>query len=105
MNIESLNKRITIQNFTTTINENGFEEQAWVDYKTIWSSVSNLFGREYFSAMAVQAEKTIKFTIRYTKDIDESMRIVFQNKIYNITFIDNVKYDNIYLEIKAIEVV
>lgn len=105
MNIESLNKRITIQKFTLTINENGFEEEDWVDYKTIWSAVSNLFGREYFSAMAVQAEKTIKFTIRYTKDIDESMRIVFQNKIYNITFIDNVKYDNIYLEIKAIEVV
>ncbi len=66
--------------------------------------VSNLYGREYFQATAVQAEKTVKFTIRFIKDITESMRILFRDKQYNITSIDNIKYRNRYMEIKALEV-
>jgi SPP1 family predicted phage head-tail adaptor len=33
------------------------------------------------------------------------MRILFQGKQYNITSIDNIKYQNRYIEIKAQEVV
>ena len=105
MRMAELNHRIVIQQLITTTSENGFEVQTWSDYKTIWASANNLIGKEYFSAMAVQAEKTVRFTIRYTEGIDETMRIVFQDKIYNITFINNVKYNNNYIEINAIEVI
>lgn len=105
MNVGNLNKRITIQKLTNTVNENGFNEEVWATHKTVWSSVNNLFGREFFEAKAVQAEKTIKFVIRYMSDIDETMRISFQGKQYNITFINNIKYSNNYIEVKALEVV
>lgn len=102
MEIGKLNKRITFQAFTSTVNENGFEEQNWVDVKIVWASVANLSGREYFAAAAVQAETTVKFIIRYTSDLNTDMRISFQDGIYNISFIDNIKYGNAFLEVKAL---
>lgn len=104
MKSEELKHKIVIQKYENAVNDNGFEEEAWVDFKTVWASITNLHGREYFEAAAVQAEKTVKFTIRFTKDIDESMRIKFRDKKYNITSIDNIKYANKFIEIKAMEV-
>lgn len=104
MEIGTLNKRITIQELKTTINDNGFEVEDWIYFKTVWADVSNLYGREYFDAMAVQMENTVKFTIRYLAGIDTSMRISFGDKHYNITSIDNIKYRNRFIEIKAMEV-
>ena len=103
--IGDLRHRITFQKLTTSVNENGFEVETWEDFKTVWAAVSNLHGREYFAAAAVQAENTVKFTIRYLTGLDTTMRIVFQGRQYNITAIDNIKYQNRYLEIKALEVV
>lgn len=105
MNIGDLKHRITIQQFTTTVNNNGFEVEDWINYKTIWASISNLHGREYFQAAAVQAEKTIKFTVRYNQNINTDMRIVFNSKNYDIKFIDNIKYENKFMEIQGLEVV
>ncbi|AKA72341.1 phage head closure protein [Clostridium scatologenes] len=104
MRTEELKHKITFQKLTTTTNENGFEVEVWEDYSTVWAVVSNLIGREYFAAAAVQAEKTVKFTIRYLQGITDDMRILFEDKQYNITFIDNIKYKNKYIEIKALEV-
>jgi len=103
--IGDLRHRITFQKLTTSVNENGFEVETWEDFKTVWAAVSNLHGREYFAAAAVQAENTVKFTIRYLTGLDTTMRILFRGKQYNITAIDNIKYQNRYLEIKAQEVV
>ena len=104
MEIGALNKRITIQELKTNINENGFEVEDWIDFKTVWAGVSNLHGREYFEAAAVQMENIAKFTIRYLDGIDTAMMILFKDKHYNITSIDNIKYKNRFLEIKAMEV-
>lgn len=104
MKAEELKHRITLQVFTTVVNENGFEVETWIDFKTLWSAVTNLHGREYFAAAAVKAENTVKFTIRYTEGIDESMRILFKGKQYNISSVDNIRYANKFIEIKAMEV-
>ncbi|MCW6106297.1 head-tail adaptor protein [Clostridium botulinum] len=104
MNTGDLKHRVTFQRFTAVVNDNGFEEEIWQDYKTVWTSVSNLYGREYFEAAAIQAEKTVKFTIRFINEIDKSMRIKFRDRQYNITSIDNIKYANKFIEIKAMEV-
>lgn len=104
MEIGDLRHRITLQKPTTRVNDGGFEEKTWKDYKTVWAAVSNLHGREYFAAAAIQAEKTVKFIIRYLANLDTSMGILFQGRQYNITAIDNIKYQNRFIEIKALEV-
>lgn len=104
MSIGEMRHRITLQKSITSINENGYETEVWEDVKTVWAAVENLSGREYFAAAAVQAQNTVKFTIRYLVGLDQTMKIVFQGRDYNITGIDNIKYNNRYMEIKAVEV-
>lgn len=108
MDIGKLNKRITIEKYTTTTNDNGFDIEDWIKFKTVWSNVNNIYGKEFWSAKQVNSENTVNFTIRYSNDFKElnskEYRIVFNNRCFNITFIDNIKYENKYLKIKAIEV-
>ncbi|NPC90963.1 phage head closure protein [Bacillus sp. WMMC1349] len=56
-------------------------------YETVvecWAKAEGLKGREYYAAAAVQKEKTIKFTIRHREDLNEHMRILFQDQPYEI---------------------
>ena len=50
-------------------------------------------------------EKEVFFLIRYcseVKEIDtEHFRIIFRGQVYNITFIDNVKYQNKTIKLRA----
>jgi len=105
LGIGEMKHRIIFKKIIVTVNENGFEVEEWQDFKAVWSKVSNLSGREYYQAAAVQAEKTLIFLIRYIDGIDTSMRIQFNNRQYNIIFIDNMKYSKTYIELKAMEVI
>jgi SPP1 family predicted phage head-tail adaptor len=104
MTIGEMRHRITIQKVTISMNENGYEIEIPELVKEVWAKVSNLHGKEFFEAKAVQAENTVKFTIRYISGLDQTMQIHFQGKTYNITSIDNIKYRNDYIEIQAKEV-
>jgi SPP1 family predicted phage head-tail adaptor len=104
MKIGELSKRITLLQITTTIDENGFAHDEEMEFATVWAAVTNLHGKEYFAAKAVQAENTIKFTIRYRSGITTNTKIRFQDRLFNITDIDDIKYKRKYLEIKAVEV-
>ena len=67
--------------------------------------MNNLSGKEYWEAAQLNAEKEVFFLIRYcseVKEIDtEHFRIIFREQIYNITFIDNVKYQNKTIKLRA----
>lgn len=87
------------------VTENNFEIPNWKPKHKLFCSSNNLFGKEYWSAKAVQSEKTTVFTVRYSKTIEnldtEKSRIIFNDKPYDIQFIDNVKYENKWIKIKA----
>lgn len=112
VNVSDLKHRITIQKQGEIIyNDNGFpvNSDGFVDYKTISASINNLYGKEFYEAKAIQAENTVEFITRYSKDLTginpKEYRIVWNSKPYNITFVDNIKYQNKWLKIKAIEVI
>lgn len=120
VNIGDLNKRIVIQKYIINQNENGFDIEEWIDYKAIRTSMNNLWGKEFYAAKAVQAENTVEFIIRYSKDLKnintKEYRIkTIKNKnatkekdkyrYFDITFIDNIQYKNRWIKIKAIEVI
>ncbi|HAR85884.1 MAG TPA: head-tail adaptor protein [Clostridium sp.] len=107
MKIEQLNKRIVIQTMKDT-KGTGFNTTGWVDYKTVWASINNLFGKEYWSAKACNAENTFNIVIRYSKDLEsintKNYRIKWGDRLFDITSIDNVQYANEILKIRAMEV-
>lgn len=103
-----LNKRITIQKKgTAQKDEDGFPTNGWNDYKTVWSNVSGLYGKEFWSAKAINEEDTTIFTIRWQKALSDLKdnktiyRIKYNNRIYNINFADNIQEADMYYKVKA----
>lgn len=92
---QELNRKITFRALTVTQDpETGEMVEAWADVLSVFAHVAPLVGREYFAAGAVQAEHTVKFTMRHRGDIDPAMRIAFDGKEYNITSIQNIRSGN-----------
>ena len=102
MKIGELRHRVGVLEFVTYYDEWENQRKEWIEVEQVWAKVSNLHGREYFAAATIQLEKTLVFTVRYKEGLDESMRLRFQGKSYDIQFVDNIKYRNKFMEIKAL---
>lgn len=89
-----LNRKITIQEVQTVVSPEGIPEETWVDVMTLFAYREPLATRswEYFEAAAIQAEKTVRYKIRYRKGILPNMRVVDEGRIYNI----KVVMDDVY---------
>ena len=105
MSLGEWKDKITIQKSVAGNDKAGNHILSWEDYYTCHAYVNNLSGSEYWEAAQLNAEKEIFFLIRYCSEaavIDtEHFRIVFRGQVYNITFIDNVKYQNKTLKLRA----
>lgn len=98
-------ERITIQKSTLGNDSAGNHVLSWEDYYTCYAYVNNLSGKEYWEAAQVNAQKDLYFIIRYCSEVSamdtEHYRILFRGQVYNITFLDNVKYQNKTLKVRA----
>ncbi|MBU3153900.1 phage head closure protein [Clostridium estertheticum] len=111
IDINNLNKRIIIQEYTSTT-KNGFVTKTWDTYKPVWASMNNLYGSEFYSAMSVQAENTVEFVVRYSNALEillekgstKKYRIFWKDRTFNITFVDDIKYQHVWIKIKTLEV-
>ena len=77
----------------------------WEDYFCCSAFVNGLSGKEYWEAAQVNAQRDIYFIIRYCSEVagmdTEHYRVLFRGQVYNITFIDNVRYQNRMLKLRA----
>jgi len=85
--------------------QSGISKESWETAFTCWANVAPLSGREFFQAAAVNRETEIRFTIRYRKDVDSSMRLRFGGVDYNITAITDPQMRHAMLELLAKNVV
>jgi SPP1 family predicted phage head-tail adaptor len=81
---QELAHRVTLQRQTTITNEFGETEIVWVSYAEPFARVDPLLGREYFAAAQVNAEQSIKFTMRYRSDIQPSDRLTYNGAEFDI---------------------
>jgi len=65
MNIGKLDKRITLQSRSATLDDYGQELNSWSDIATVWANVKPIGGREKLRAMAVESLLTHTVTVRY----------------------------------------
>lgn len=93
INSGELNRRIQIQEFVTTFNENGFEIKDWITITSLYAKVENTNGNRYFNAGSEGLKKNSKFTVRYNSILnskkEENLRIVFNDKIFIIQYIND----------------
>ena len=91
MRARHLRHKILIEQVTETRDGFGDIVQTWTTYSTRRAEVEPLNGREYFDSKSVQADVTIRFRIRYLKDITPKMRINYDSRYFDIQSIINVK--------------
>lgn len=73
--IGGLDRRITIQNFTT-VNDFGTETMAWVAWKTVWAAKMHMGVRELDEANKETAFSTVHYYIRYLSGIRKDYRVI-----------------------------
>lgn len=91
-NAGQLNRRIIIGTMTDGFNEDSGRDEGdstFEPLRTVWANVKHVRGSEIFQAAAVNAERTVTFTIRYQNDLTEDHVIKYDNVIYNIRAIND----------------
>lgn len=56
----------------------------WTEYKKIWAKVTHLSGKDLIAAQANQSKVVARLKLRYRKDINTTMRVVYKDQIYAI---------------------
>jgi SPP1 family predicted phage head-tail adaptor len=84
MKIGELRHRVVLQQKTVTEDALKQQSETWVDVTTVWAAIEPLSGREYFAAKQVNAEVSVRITIRYRKGVTPDMRVVFGNRTFEV---------------------
>jgi SPP1 family predicted phage head-tail adaptor len=99
MKIGRLRHRIKLQTYTAFRDSFGAEEPEWTDVATVWASVTPASGKEYFASAQTNAELTTKITMRYLSGITPNMRVVFDERIFEIVSVLNYEERNVELNL------
>lgn len=105
MRIGEWKEKITLQKSKAVVDSNGNHILKWEDWYRCSAYVNNLSGKEYWEAAQVNAQTDVYFIIRYCSEVkqlnSECYRVVFRNQLYNITFVDNIQYQNKRVKLRA----
>lgn len=84
MKAGQLRHRITIQQYTEQSGPFGGEGE-WTDYKkSVPAHVSFLSAKELVASGAERSEVSARIKVRYDKNINAKMRIIFRDDLYEI---------------------
>ena len=84
-----LDRRITIQDAQELIDVFGQRKDIFVTLANVWAKVEEKRGSEGEEGNQLVATKRVEFFIRYRSDINEQMRILYNNETYLIEAILN----------------
>ena len=94
MRAGQMNKRVTLQIKSVTIDGLGTEVITWTDHATVWASVEPVTGREYYLAQQQATSISTKIGIRYRRGITGGWRVKYGNRIFDIQAPINVGEKN-----------
>lgn len=92
---------IQIQRKTNGVNEDNIPISEWTTILFTRAKIKNISGYEKIIAQADASIDKKRFYIRYKKDLDLTSRdrILYNKKIYNITYVSDIEDLNKYYEI------
>ncbi len=96
-----LRQVVTLIRPDTTVGEHNRRITKWTDVATVPAAKSDVSGREFFQAHAVNAEDIVTFTIRWRDDIDETWRVKHGTTIYGVLEVNHLGYMRDYLRLKC----
>lgn len=89
--IGRLDRKITIQSYSHTIATNGFGQpnNNYTNQHTVWASVKTSRGNEKYLEGRDVAFNQVTFTIRHIADLNTKMRVSYDNRFFDILFIED----------------
>ena len=101
MQAGKLDRQIILKSYAEVTDTFGGITETYTDVATVWASVQDLRGNQFFAAQQINSGITTKFRIRYRSDIDARWRISFKGKEYDIIGVPVEVGRNESLEIMA----
>ena len=99
MKARLLNKKITIQKLGEAVDDfGGIIEGGYQDFTTVWASINPVTGKEAFLSNTDFATVSHKIKIRYLAGIDASMRIFWNDRVFEIKYFINYQEANREIE-------
>jgi SPP1 family predicted phage head-tail adaptor len=99
MQLGDLDRRIVIEQYTTTTDAYGQRVESWTTFATVWAKIMYEGGGEDFEAEQKTANRIVKFLIRYAS-VTEKMRVSYASAYYDIENIEEVGRKN-YLVLRC----
>lgn len=101
-----LNRRMRFDRATETQDSSGDPVVTWTPLTTVWAAIEPLHGREALMVGAIRGELDTRIRIRWSRflnDLSDKDRAVyiFDNTIYNIVSVAEVRMEHRELEIMA----
>lgn len=102
MNAGQLNRKVTFLQYQESTDAVGGTEQTLVPAFTTWAMIEPARGREYYESQKLKDEDSYKITIRYRSNVTNSMRIQYQNTVYQIQSVTDPTTRHEFLELYCI---
>jgi SPP1 family predicted phage head-tail adaptor len=97
-----LRHRLSLQQEVSTPDGAGGYTRNWQEVAQLWAEIaplsSNIRGGEMLMAGQIQSRITHKVTLRYREGITAGMRLVFDAKVFNIRYVDDINKGNGIIE-------
>lgn len=100
-----LKHRLTLQQEVQTADGAGGYAKSWADVIDLWAEILPITpsasggGREILIAGQIQAEISHRILLRYRAGITAAMRLVYENRIFNIKHVANIMESDETLEL------
>ena len=85
MDIGRLNKRITIQQKSSTYDDAGQQVESWNTFATVWADIKHNSGIETIKSDAIASSVKSSIRIRYLVGVNAGMRVNYSGLQYEIT--------------------
>lgn len=95
---------VVVQRPTYAPDDSGGQTTTWSDIAMVYCAIDNKSGREPYgdgSTGRVRTEQQFAFTTWWRDDIQQTDRLVYDNKYWNIRQLNNLQLRNKFLQIVA----
>src|SRR3546814_17497544 len=79
MRTGDMDRRVTLQRFTTTQDEYGEEIQTWTDLTPVFAEVRQPGGKEYLAAAPTHAERRVVFFVSWFPGLPAARRVTYDD--------------------------
>jgi SPP1 family predicted phage head-tail adaptor len=98
-----LDKRISWQRRVEDRADDGQVVGAWVEVQKLWAKVEAVTAGERRNASAVGHQITHRVVLRYQPDFRPEDRIVYRDRVFDVTGVRDIEERRIALEITCVE--